>query len=152
MELPISDLRMMSQQGRAVGGCAKPACLGTNSGRQGRHRHCNRAWRRSSQCNAASAHCWHNLVPQLAGGAECRKLKPSRQPPHLKLSDLPAAGWEVASGEIEVCRQPDGSEWLLGEGRYGKTYKALKGSVQVRSLYAHMVAQRHGSWRILLPP
>lgn len=40
------------------------------------------------------------------------------------------AGWEVGSEEIEVCKRPDGTEWLLGEGRYGKVYKALKGGVQ----------------------
>ncbi|GAB4821409.1 hypothetical protein N2152v2_008455 [Parachlorella kessleri] len=42
-----------------------------------------------------------------------------------------AGGWEVSPGDIEVCRQPDGSEWLLGVGRYGRVYKALKGGVQV---------------------
>lgn len=33
--------------------------------------------------------------------------------------------------DIEILRRPDGSEWVLGEGRLGKVYKALKGGVQV---------------------
>lgn len=29
-----------------------------------------------------------------------------------------------------MCRRPDGSEVVLGQGCYGKVYKALKGGVQ----------------------
>ena len=41
------------------------------------------------------------------------------------------AGWEIPWREIEILRYPDGSDWLLGEGRYGRVYKALMGGVQV---------------------
>ncbi|GAB4822983.1 hypothetical protein N2152v2_010029 [Parachlorella kessleri] len=44
---------------------------------------------------------------------------------------LAGTGWEIPWREIEILRAPDGSEWLLGEGRYGRVYKALKGGVQV---------------------
>ncbi len=40
-------------------------------------------------------------------------------------------GWEISSEEIEICRHPDGGVWVLGEGRYGKVFKGLKGGVQV---------------------
>lgn len=33
--------------------------------------------------------------------------------------------------DVEICRRPDGTEWVLGEGRYGKVYRAVKGGVQV---------------------
>lgn len=33
--------------------------------------------------------------------------------------------------DIEVCRRPDGSEWVLGRGRHSQVLKAIKGGVQV---------------------
>ncbi len=45
-----------------------------------------------------------------------------------------AGGWEVSAEDIEICQRPDGSDWLLGEGRYGQVFKALKGGVQVRPI------------------
>jgi hypothetical protein len=34
--------------------------------------------------------------------------------------DLEIQSWFVDASEIEFCRRPDGSDWLLGEGSYGK--------------------------------
>jgi hypothetical protein len=34
--------------------------------------------------------------------------------------DLEIQSWWVDASEIEFCRRPDGSDWLLGEGSYGK--------------------------------
>lgn len=34
--------------------------------------------------------------------------------------DLEIQSWFVDPSEIEFCRRPDGSDWLLGEGSYGK--------------------------------
>ncbi len=45
----------------------------------------------------------------------------------------PFVGWEISADEIEVCQRPDGSKWLLGEGRFGQVFKAHKGGMQVRS-------------------
>lgn len=42
------------------------------------------------------------------------------------------ASWKIPKDDLEFCSHPDGSEWVLGEGRYGKVYKAVKGGVQVR--------------------
>ncbi len=28
-------------------------------------------------------------------------------------------GWDVSSGDIEVCQRPDGSPWVLGQGSFG---------------------------------
>ncbi len=39
--------------------------------------------------------------------------------------------WAIDGDQIEICHQYDGTVWLLGEGRYGKVYKALKSGVQV---------------------
>ncbi len=43
------------------------------------------------------------------------------------------AEWEIAYEELEIAKQPDGSDWLLGEGQSGKVYKALKNGIQARS-------------------
>lgn len=49
---------------------------------------------------------------------------------NMLLRLLPA-GWEIPSSAIEILKREDGSEWLLGEGRFSKTYKAVKGGLQV---------------------
>jgi hypothetical protein len=36
--------------------------------------------------------------------------------------DLEIQSWFVDASEIEFCRRPDGSDWLLGEGSYGKVH------------------------------
>lgn len=43
--------------------------------------------------------------------------------PHMAIMegiDLEIQSWFVDASEIEFCRRPDGSDWLLGEGSYGK--------------------------------
>ena len=69
-----------------------------------------------------------------AGGpkasSSARRLGDSRG----DLEILLPAGWEIPWEDVEILRRPDGSDWLLGEGRYGKVYKALKGGVQVCQL------------------
>lgn len=51
---------------------------------------------------------------------------------HAAHRSILLAGWEISPDQIEICQTPDGSEWLLGEGRYGQVFKALKGGIQVR--------------------
>ncbi|KAK9830253.1 hypothetical protein WJX72_010587 [[Myrmecia] bisecta] len=39
-------------------------------------------------------------------------------------------GWDIGTGNIEICRRPDGSEWVLGEGSFGMVYRAVRSGVQ----------------------
>ncbi|KAK9829623.1 hypothetical protein WJX72_006940 [[Myrmecia] bisecta] len=39
-------------------------------------------------------------------------------------------GWDVSHDDIELCRRPDGSEWVLGEGSFGMVFRALRSGVQ----------------------
>eukprot|EP00887_Chlorella_sp_A99_P005875 scaffold1.g5875.t1 len=39
--------------------------------------------------------------------------------------------WEIKPNEIEILRRPDGTNWLVGAGAFGKVYKALRNGVQV---------------------
>ncbi|GAB4822994.1 hypothetical protein N2152v2_010040 [Parachlorella kessleri] len=54
----------------------------------------------------------------------------SHAPSEEESGKTAASGWEIPWEDIEILKRPDGSEWLLGEGRYGRVYKALKGGVQ----------------------
>ena len=31
--------------------------------------------------------------------------------------------WAIAPEEITICRRPDGSEWELGSGAYGRVFR-----------------------------
>lgn len=49
--------------------------------------------------------------------------------------------------DIEVCRRPDGSEWVLGRGRHSQVLKAIKGGVQVSgSLLQGKTDRLWGCW------
>ena len=39
--------------------------------------------------------------------------------------DVAIKGWDINIAEIEFARRPDGSEWLLGEGKPPKAYEFL---------------------------
>ncbi|KAL4437438.1 hypothetical protein ABPG75_004577 [Micractinium tetrahymenae] len=43
---------------------------------------------------------------------------------------LPWSDWEIRPDELEVVKRPDGSDWLLGSGGFGKVYKGLRHGVQ----------------------
>ena len=49
---------------------------------------------------------------------------------HSLPSHIPWSDWEVSLQELEVCYRPDGTEWVLGSGGFGKVYKALRNAVQ----------------------
>lgn len=46
--------------------------------------------------------------------------------------------WAIPYEDLEISRRLDGSEWLLGEGRFGKVLKGVKGGVQVGGLFFGM--------------
>jgi len=38
----------------------------------------------------------------------------------LKPGSVWLQGWYIDPGEIAICKQDDGTDWLLGTGSYGK--------------------------------
>ncbi|KAL4437441.1 hypothetical protein ABPG75_004580 [Micractinium tetrahymenae] len=44
--------------------------------------------------------------------------------------DLPFSDWQISPSEIQIVKRPDGSDWSLGSGGFGKVYKALRHGVQ----------------------
>ena len=38
----------------------------------------------------------------------------------LSLPVMPWSDWEIDSGEIQICLRPNGAEWELGCGSFGK--------------------------------
>ncbi|KAK9805505.1 hypothetical protein WJX72_001765 [[Myrmecia] bisecta] len=40
-----------------------------------------------------------------------------------------AQSWDISEGEIEVCRRPSGSSWVLGEGSFGMVFRAVRGGI-----------------------
>lgn len=55
--------------------------------------------------------------------------------------DLEIQSWFVDPSEIEFCRRPDGSDWLLGEGSYGKVI------VRLTSLHQHLTLPFDSEWQ-----
>lgn len=49
-------------------------------------------------------------------------------PPLLQVD--PYTGPQADAASLEICRRPDGTLWLLGEGACGQVYKALRNGVQ----------------------
>ncbi|KAI7837019.1 hypothetical protein COHA_009097 [Chlorella ohadii] len=43
---------------------------------------------------------------------------------------LPWSDWEIRPEELEIAKRPDGSDWVLGSGGFGKVFKALRHGVQ----------------------
>jgi len=44
--------------------------------------------------------------------------------------DAQLLSYLVAPEDIEICKQQDGTDWLLGAGAFGRVYKGLRGGVQ----------------------
>eukprot|EP00887_Chlorella_sp_A99_P003887 scaffold11.g3887.t1 len=44
--------------------------------------------------------------------------------------DLGFSDWEIDPSEISIMKRPDGSDWELGSGGFGRVYKALRNGVQ----------------------
>ena len=43
----------------------------------------------------------------------------------LELPALPWNDWEIKESDVAICRRPDGSEWELGGGAFGKVGPTL---------------------------
>jgi hypothetical protein len=56
-------------------------------------------------------------------------LVPSAGTGHAEY-EVPFSDWEIDPKDIEIMKRPDGSEWELGAGGFGKVYKALRNGVQ----------------------
>eukprot|EP00891_Asterochloris_glomerata_P007989 jgi/Astpho2/7989/Aster-x1474 len=55
-------------------------------------------------------------------------------------------GSRLEANDLEICRRPDGSRWLLGTGGFGQVFKALKGGVSevaVKEMSCIDVSQMH---------
>ncbi|KAK9811452.1 hypothetical protein WJX72_004105 [[Myrmecia] bisecta] len=39
-------------------------------------------------------------------------------------------GWDIDSSDIQICKRPDGSDWVLGKGSFGMVFRGLRGGVQ----------------------
>lgn len=49
----------------------------------------------------------------------------------IELPLLPWSDWEISADEIRICRRPNGAEWELGSGAFGKARPcAPSGAVQ----------------------
>ena len=41
----------------------------------------------------------------------------------IELPSMPWSDWEVPGDQIEICKRPDGSDWELGAGAFGKVQR-----------------------------
>lgn len=58
------------------------------------------------------------------------KHEPVRSLTTMGTYDLSIQGWNTKIGDIDICKDENGRDWLLGKGSYGQVYKALRGGVQ----------------------
>jgi len=50
----------------------------------------------------------------------CRQYSLGQQGSSIELPRMPWSDWEVPGEQIEICKRPDGSDWELGAGAFGK--------------------------------
>ncbi|KAK9829800.1 hypothetical protein WJX72_007980 [[Myrmecia] bisecta] len=89
-------------------------------------------WDKMSQESGITAVAGHSL--------EMHKSSCS-SPPNFKskvssnssatLVEMPWSDWELDPSQIEICKKPNGEDWVLGAGSYGKVYKAVLSGVHV---------------------
>ncbi len=44
--------------------------------------------------------------------------------------ELPFSDWEIRPESLQILQRPDGTQWELGKGGFGRVYKALRDGVQ----------------------
>lgn len=96
-----------------------------------RHRQRSDARRRAEAATAASGLLGGAKGGAGGGGASRAARSQGALLPSIK--PLPGPEWEIPEADIQICKRPDGSDWLLGEGSFGQVFKAIKGGVQVRA-------------------
>ena len=52
---------------------------------------------------------------------------------------MPWSDWEVPGDQIEICKRPDGSDWELGAGAFGKVRAACMAQHIPHSACRHRV-------------
>ena len=53
----------------------------------------------------------------------CRRRRQQEGPELGGSAGAARSEWELREDQIEICKRPDGSDWLLGEGSYGQVLK-----------------------------
>jgi hypothetical protein len=48
----------------------------------------------------------------------------------LALPHMPWSDWQISAHELEICKRPNGADWELGSGAFGKVYKAMRNGSQ----------------------
>ncbi|EIE26921.1 kinase-like protein [Coccomyxa subellipsoidea C-169] len=59
-------------------------------------------------------------VGLISGRKASRQLSAASSLPEV----VPSSSWEIKPSEIVICKHPDGSDWEIGSGGFGKVYKA----------------------------
>ena len=59
----------------------------------------------------------------------------------IELPVLPWSDWEIPADEIRICRRPNGAEWELGSGAFGKARRAQPACASVGRAWLEAVRQ-----------
>lgn len=61
---------------------------------------------------------------------DSRSLSSAKSSAEMILEVSRSDSWMISSKDIEICKDEDGDDFLLGKGGYGRVVKAIKGGVQ----------------------
>lgn len=70
-----------------------------------------------------------NGKPETKISAE-QSISPNRSSSDILLEHLRNDSWVIPRDDLEICKDADGNEVILGKGGYGMVVKAIKGGVQ----------------------
>eukprot|EP00890_Picochlorum_soloecismus_P001286 jgi/Picsp_1/2158/NSC_05623-R1_kinase-like protein len=62
--------------------------------------------------------------------SESRSLSSAKSSAEMILEVSRSDSWMISTKDIEICKDEDGDDLLLGKGGYGRVVKAIKGGVQ----------------------
>lgn len=62
--------------------------------------------------------------------SDSRSLSSAKSSAEMILEVSRSDSWMISSKDIEICKDEDGDDFLLGKGGYGRVVKAIKGGVQ----------------------
>jgi len=83
--------------------------------------------------------CSRNLAREKRS-AGCRTLQDgegsvSSDVPGISLPAMPWSDWEILPSEIQICRRPNGQEWELGSGSFGKVHILFSNSDAAATIF-----------------